>query len=265
MFKKKPFVKGSKNVLNSWIAYDWANSVYLLVIVSTVFPLYYGSLFDETADYVHILGFVIKNTALISFVTAFSFLTLIVLSPILSGSADYLGNKKSFMRFFVYLGSAGCIGFYWFTKENMILGYLLYYLVNLCFWLSWSFYNSFLADIAYPEQQDITSARGFSFGYIGSVVLLLFNLSIIMNPEMYGIDNTEGQGAITAMRFSFVTVGFWWFLFSQYSFYHLPSFDKKGVYNNKIMLNGYRELKTVWLNVKKETFDSEIPHCFFCV
>ena len=93
-------------------------------------------------------------------------------------------------------------------------------------WASLVFYNSYLPDVAFPEQQDRASARGFSMGYIGSVLLLLFNLSMVMMPDAYGIEGTAGEAAMQAMRYSFVSVGIWWLGFSQVSFYFLPKGNK---------------------------------------
>ena len=133
------------------------------------------------------------------------------------------------MQFFVYLGSISCVGLYWFDLDNLYLGLLFYFLAMIGLWASLVFYNSYLPDVAFPEQQDRASARGFSMGYIGSVLLLLFNLSMVMMPEAYAIEGTEGEAAMQAMRYSFVSVGIWWLGFSQVSFYFLP----KGNRNNE--------------------------------
>ncbi|MEZ4853396.1 MFS transporter [Flavobacterium sp.] len=235
--------KGNLKLRNAWAFYDWANSVYSLVISSAIFPLYYGFLFPKENPTVHFLGYDFKNTALISFVTAFAFLTVAILSPLLSGIADYVGNKKRFMQFFCYLGAFSCIGMYWFTPENIYFGILCFYLGLIGFWGSIVFYNSYLPDVAYPEQQDKLSAKGYSLGYGGSVLLLLACLFLIMTKE--------GTEALQAMRFSFVLTGIWWLLFSQYSFYYLPIGNKNsGKISKHILFNGFKEL----LKVQKELF-----------
>lgn len=217
--------KGSKKLINAWAFYDWANSVYSLVISSAIFPIYYAALFSEN-NIINFLGYEVKNTAMISFVTGAAFLVVAFISPLLSGIADFVGNKKNFMQFFVYLGSISCVGLYWFDLDNLYLGLMFYFLAMIGIWASLVFYNSYLPDVAYPEQQDRASARGFSMGYIGSVLLLLFNLSMVMMPEAYGIEGTAGEAAMQAMRYSFVSVGIWWLGFSQVSFYFLPKGNK---------------------------------------
>jgi UMF1 family MFS transporter len=244
--------KGDKKLLSAWVSYDWANSVYFLVISSTIFPLYYGYICgDET--HLTVFGFSIKNTALISYVTALAFMFIAMWSPILSGIADYMGNKKRFMQFYCYLGAAACVGLYWFDIDNIYWGLLFYFLALVGAWSSLVFYNSYLPDIAYPEQHNRISARGFAFGYVGSVLLLLVNLFMVLKPEWFGISGAGGNASLKAMRYSFVMVGVWWFSFSHIAFYHLPRGFKDKVYTKDIFFNGYRELKSVWKSLRDLT------------
>ena len=244
--------KGDKRLLSAWASYDWANSVYFLVISSAIFPLYYGYICaDET--YLEVFGMSVKNTALISYVTALAFMFIAIWSPILSGIADYMGNKKRFMQFYCYLGSAACVGLYWFEIDNLLWGLLFYFLALVGAWSSLVFYNSYLPDIAYPEQHNKISARGFALGYIGSVLLLLINLFMVLKPEWFNIHGESGAASLKAMRYSFVMVGIWWFGFSHIAFYHLPRGFKDKVYTKDIFFNGYRELTMVWKNLRNLT------------
>ncbi len=232
------FEKGNSKLLNAWAFYDWANSVYSLVISSSIFPLYFGFLFTKENPNIELFGTSIKATSLVFFTTAFAFLTVAILSPILSGIADYLGNKKRFMQFFCYLGAASCIGLYWFTKENIVFGMCCFYFGLVGFWGSLVFYNSYLSDIAFTKQHDKLSAKGFSLGYIGSVILLVICLYLI-------IGRTDEE-AIQAMKLSFVFTGIWWIVFSQYTFHYLPKGNKnKHQLTFSVVLNGYDELKKV--------------------
>jgi UMF1 family MFS transporter len=239
--------KGSKKLLNAWAFYDWANSVYPLTISSAIFPIFYEALFTDRNHYIHVFGTEIKNSALISFVTAAAFLVVAIISPFLSGIADYVGNKKNFLRFFCYLGACSCIGLNWFSLENIYPGLLFYFFGLIGFWGSLVFYNSYLPDIAFAEQQDKISAKGYSMGYLGSTLLLIVNLAMVMKPKLFGISGTDGQAAMKAMQYSFVTVGIWWIVFSQYTYYYLP----KGNHNSQkvtkaILFNGFKELRKVW-------------------
>ena len=256
--------KGSKKLLNAWAFYDWANSVYSLVIASSVFPLYYQALFSSAGiEYITIFGGTIRSTPLITYTTAIAFIFISLLIPILSGIADFVGNKKVFMKFFCYLGAFSCMGLYFFNLENILTSLLFYFLALIGFWCSWIFYNSYLPDVAYPEQQDKLSAKGFSLGYIGSVLLLLFNLAMIMFPESFGLGD-DGASKMKAMQISFISVGVWWLVFSQYTFYYLP---KGNITNNKvtwhILFDGYRELKSVYRSLSENEVLKSYLYAFF--
>jgi UMF1 family MFS transporter len=233
--------KGSKQLLNAWAFYDWANSVYPLVISSAVFPIFYESLFANRSHYISVFGIYFKNSALISFSTAFAFLIVAFISPLLSGISDYVGNKKSFMQFFCYLGAFSCMGLYWFDLDTIYIGLLFYILGLIGFWGSLVFYNSYLPDIAFPEQQDKISAKGYSLGYFGSVILLIVSLAMIMG------ENDENK--IDQMRYSFIMVGVWWIVFSQYSYYFLPKGNTNSGHKvtKAVVFNGFKELKKVWV------------------
>lgn len=262
ILNKNPLKKGSKKLINAWAFYDWANSVYSLVISSAIFPIYYGLIFSEI-NFISFFGYQIKNTAVISFITAFAFIVVAFMSPILSGIADYIGNKKRFMKIFVYIGSISCLGLYWFELQTIYLGLFFYFFALIGLWASLVFYNSYLPDIAYPDQQDIASARGFSYGYIGSVILLLINLMIIMNPNSFGIVGSSSEASMTAMKYSFVSVGIWWALFSQYSFYFLPKSNRDVKVTKDIFWNGYKELKLVYKELKNQTKLKRFLPAFF--
>ena len=237
--------KGDKKLLNAWAFYDWANSVYTLVIVSSIFPLFYAGLFsDENLD-IEVFGTKLSNTALISFITAFAFFIVAIISPILSGMADYIGNKKRFLQLFCLIGSFSCIGLYWFDLKHIYIGLLFYFFGLIGYWGSLVFYNSYLPDVAFKEQQDNLSAKGYSMGYIGSVTLLVICLFIVIGKE--------GQEAVDAMRLSFALTGIWWLVFSQYTFYYLPKGNKsEQKVTSKILFNGFREL----VKVKNQLFQN---------
>ena len=239
--KKTDHPKGSKKLIGAWALYDWANSVYSLVISSAIFPIYYSQYVFSQTNSVEILNLDINKDTLISSVSAVSFLLIAFLSPLLSGIADFIGNKKIFMKFFVYMGSLSCIGLYWFELETIEISLLFYTLGLIGFWGSLVYYNSYLTDITYPNQTNKVSAKGYTMGYVGSVILLLINLIMINFYETFGFESE-----IAAMKSSFAIVGIWWLSFSQYSFYHLPTGNKGVKVPKNIIWNGFRELKGVY-------------------
>lgn len=255
----KKFEKGNAKLLNAWAFYDWANSVYPLVISSSIFPLYYGMLFRarEINSY-SFFGLEMNSESIISYCTAIGFLVIALLSPLLSGIADYLGTKKFFMKLFCGIGSLSCMLLYFFSLDYFGLSLLIYTLGLIGFWGSLVFYNSYLPDIAYENQQDQVSAKGYALGYIGSVVLLILNLALIMNAEKLGF-----EGGMQAMRFSFILVGIWWLAFSQITFRRLPDFKNDKKLAKGIVFKGFRELKKVVEVLKEQTVLKRYLVAFF--
>ena len=162
------------------------------------------------------------------------------------------------MKFFCYMGAISCIGLFWFNIEFLWFGLLCYFLALIGFWSSLVFYNSYLPDIAFPEQQDKISAKGYSLGYIGSVVLLLICLAMILSYETFGFENES-----MPTRLSFVLTGIWWVVFSQYSFYHLPKGQKKEKFTHNVLFNGFKELKKIWYKVKHNLPQKRFLIAFF--
>ena len=236
----------SKRVINGWAMYDWANSVFNLVITSTIFPAYYESMTGDgndltDQDTVVFLGREFINTSLYNYTMAIAFLIVAIMSPLLSSIADYRGNKKSFLRFFMTMGSIACSAMFFYGENNLGFGLLCLIFACIGFWSSIVFYNSFLPEIAAPEDRDRVSAKGFAFGYVGSVLLQLVCFVFVMMNDKLGI--TKGF----ASQLSFLLVGIWWFSFASLSLQRLPDSIPAGTGNqNSILTNGYKELRKVW-------------------
>jgi len=233
--------------VRAWYMYDWANSVYSLVITTAIFPIYYKAITTNNGnDMVQFLGFNIQNSVLYTYALSFSFLIVALILPLLSGAADYTGNKKSFMKFFVWLGSFSCMGLYFFYSVNMLeWGILCSILASIGYSSSLVFYDAFLPEIVSEDRYDVTSARGFSMGYYGSVLLMIIcSVLIMFHGEFWFSDGPAGEGEAT--RFSFLLVGVWWIGFSMIPFAILPDnpYNRKPVGN--MFTNGYKEIRKVW-------------------
>jgi len=232
----------SKKVITGWAMYDWANSVYNLVITTTFFPAYYAAItgLKNFPNGITFLGLHFVNTELKDYVLAFGFLVIAILSPILSSMADYKGNKKNFMRFFCYMGAVSCSLMYFFDKDHVTLGLLCFMFAGIGFYGSQVFYNSYLPQIAAEADQDRVSAKGYTYGYIGSVLMQMigFGLVIVMpnNP--------------LPLKITFLLVGIWWVGFAQITFNTLPSNSAKRKEKRNIFTNGFKELKIVWNQLK---------------
>ena len=254
----------SKKVINGWAMYDWANSVYNLVITSTIFPAYYESITAERSEngvsYVHFLGRDFVNTSLYNFTIAFALLIVALILPLLTSIADYKGNKKQFMAFFFTVGSIACASLFLFKDGNTLwIGIFCMIIACICYWSSNVFSNSFLPEIAAPEDRDRISARGFAFGYVGSVILQLICFVFVMKNDLFGI--TKGDGS----RISFLLVGLWWVGFGYFSLARLPKPLAAGnaASPNGILTSGYKELIKVWQQLKEMPVIKRFLGAFF--
>lgn len=239
--------KNSKKLINAWSSYDWANSVYNLIVTTAIFPKYYESVTEAAfgGEIVPFFGIKISSSVLFTYAISFSFLVIVITSPILSGIADYIGGKRRFMQFFTYLGAASCMGLYFFDGPNIEYGIMCSVLASVGYAGSLVFYNGFLPEIATPDRMDSVSARGFTFGYIGSVILLIINLLFIIFPDTFGFD-----GVNTATKFGFLLVGLWWLGFAQIAFYHLKDQPTGNKMSSQVLGRGIKELRKVFVQVK---------------
>ncbi|SDD88798.1 MFS transporter, UMF1 family [Dyadobacter soli] len=252
--------KNIPSIINAWCMYDWANSVHALVIVSSIFPVYFSAtaLSASGTPDVNFFGTQIKSSVLFSYTVSVSFLITALLVPICTAIADFTGKKKRFMQFFCYTGAVSCMLLYFFTKETLISGVFLFGLSLIGWSGSIVFYDSYLPEIATEDRFDKYSARGFSLGYLGSVLLLLFNLSMILAPQFYGIT----QKSLPA-RISFFTVGLWWILFAQIPFYYLPSGNADKEKSGNWIFHGFRELRKVYGRLREQPYLAKFLSAFF--
>lgn len=253
----------SKKVVNGWAMYDWANSVYNLVITSTIFPAYYEAVTGDgnentLIDKIKIGEYEFSNTALYNYILAFAFVIVAIMSPILSSIADYRGNKKQFLRFFCTMGSLSCASLYFFDSDHIIGGLVSVIIACIGFWSSLVFYNSYLPEIAAPGDRDRISAKGFMMGYIGSVLLQIICFVFVLKPELFGI--TVGK----ASQISFLLVGVWWVSFGWLAISRLPaSKEVKGAHSKNLFTQGYKELHKVWLELKTQPLLKQFLFSFF--
>jgi len=256
----------SKKVINGWAMYDWANSAYNLVITSTIFPAYYDAITTtKTASNiishkVFFLGTEFESAALYNYAIAFAYLIIALISPILSSIADYKGNKKMFMQFFCYLGGIACCTLFKFDSSTLSLGIICCILAAIGYCGSLVFYNSYLPEIAVEADQDKVSAKGFAYGYIGSVLLQIICFVFVLKPNWFGIKSES-----FAPRLSFLLVGLWWIGFSQITFATLPKSTINTQKNpNNILTNGFLELKKVWNQATQLPVLKRFLLAFFC-
>ncbi|MEI6060805.1 MAG: MFS transporter, partial [Bacteroidota bacterium] len=238
----------STKVINAWCSYDIANSAYILSVNTVLYPIFYQQVTRKAfgSEMVTLMGLNIKNTVMYEYAIALGYFIVILLTLALSGIADLGGYRKRFMQFFTMLGSFACMGLFFFTGENIGLGLLLPMLAVLGFAGSLVYYNSFLPIIATPDHHDRISARGFSFGYAGSMILLIFNIFSLQKYQLFGF-----SGSLEAIRFSFIEVGIWWLAVSQVAFYYLREERKVVHWDVSLFTRGFHEVFNVFGYIRK--------------
>ena len=247
----------NKKIINAWAFYDWANSVYPLVITTAVFPIYYAALTStktdtgEVFDTVLFFGFSFKNTELMSYVISFSYVIVAFISPLLSGVADYAGNKKVFLKLFCYIGAIACASLYFFDADYLEWSMISVVLASVGYWASIVFYNSYLPEIAAPKYHDQISAKGYSLGYFGSALLLIICLGIIL-----GVGDAYTP-------YCFLLVGLWWIGFSQITYARLPDGTRISKFEKSYLTKGFKELQKVWKELKNNTLLKSYLLAFF--
>lgn len=245
----------NKKVINAWALFDWANSAYALVITTAIFPAYFIGVTDPI---IHFGGFQTTNSSLYAYSISLSYIIIALASPALSGIADSSGRKKLFLKFFTSVGASACILLFFFKgMQELYLGSSMFILATIGFSGGLVFYNSYLPEIATEDQYDKVSAKGFAYGYIGSVLLLLINLTVILKPDLFGISDKS-----LPPRIAFVMVGMWWIGFSQITFKYLPR-DKKHPTQKGFISKGFKEISKVWGELESQPNIKRFLMAFF--
>lgn len=254
-------MKNNPKILTAWTMYDWANSVHSLTITSAIFPIYFpiaAVMMPSKSTKLDFLGFQVENAVVYSYAVSVGFLLLAFSVPLVSAISDYTGKKKVFMKLYCYLGAISCMILYFFREGNYYLGTFAFLFSIVGWGGSIVFYNAYIPEIATEDQYDSLSARGFTMGYLGSVILLLQNLTMVLKPEWYG-EITNGE----ASRISFLTVGIWWIVFAQIPFTLLPETQKVQKKAGNWVFNGFKELKKVFGELQKLNITKKFLSAFF--
>ncbi|WP_153797213.1 MFS transporter [Foetidibacter luteolus] len=247
-----------KRVINGWAMYDWANSVYNLVITTTFFPIYFTASTKDAfgGDNIPFLGRTFVNSSLYDYTLSVAYLLVALSYPILTSIADTRGNKKSFMQFFCYFGAVGCSLIYFFEGPNLWMGILSFMMAAMGYVGSLVFYNAYLPEIAAPEDRDRVSAKGYSYGYIGSVLMQVIGFALVVI--------FADHPTISGPRITFLLVGIWWIGFAQITFARLPKTTKVEKAKGNVLTDGFKEVKKVYNEVKKMPVLKRFLRGFFC-
>jgi UMF1 family MFS transporter len=206
-----PVTEYSVREQRGWYLYDWANSAFVTTGVALFLGPYLTALAKAAADangLVHPLGIPVDARSYWSYLVSLSVILQVLVLPIVGAGADYGHRKKQYLAVTAYAGAAAATAMFWLQGSAYLWGGALFIFANVSFGASVVVYNSFLPEIAPPEQRDAVSSRGWGVGYIGGGVLLALNLLLFLNAKKVGI--TEGM----AVRISLSSSGVWWAVFT---------------------------------------------------
>lgn len=253
--------KNDKKTIWAWSMFDWANQSYNMVITSTIFPAYYVAITanKKNGDMVSFFGHKYVNTVLSNYILGFSYLIIAAILPILTSIADYRGHKKLYMQLFTWLGSLACAGLFFFKMDTFEFSMICFGLASIGYCGGFVFYNSYLPQIATVDQQDAVSAKGFIYGFAGSIVVQIVCFVFVLSPQTFGITDDS-----FAARLSFLIVGIWWIGFSLIPFYLLPKgVPNAGSHEYNVLTGGFKELAKVWRKVKEMPLLKRFLPAFF--
>lgn len=190
--------------------YDLANSAFITVVITAVFPGYYAKVAAATLP---------AQTAEFRFLvaTTLSLIVIAVLAPILGVMADFAPVKKRMIRFFVAISVLAVGGMFFIERGHWWLALLLFVVSNFGANGSFVFYDALLPHIANEEEMDRVSTAGYALGYIGGGLLLALNLAWIQKPEWFGLPhgpNLTPEQQTLPVRLAFLSVAIWWAIFS---------------------------------------------------
>ncbi|RCW56537.1 MFS transporter [Halanaerobium sp. ST460_2HS_T2] len=230
-----------KKTVYAWAMYDWANSAFATVILATVLPIFY----KDVAG-INLPGNL--ATSYWGYTQTIAMIIIAIISPILGAAADYSDSKKTFLKFFVFLGITGTSLLFFVNEGNYLLASFFFIIANIGFSGGNVFYDGFLTDISDADSIDYISSLGYAAGYLGGGLLLALNLLMISKPALFGISTVT-----LATQISFITVAVWWFIFSLPAFKYLPAPEKRV---EKIPLAKYTKmafgrLKSTFVHIRK--------------
>jgi len=254
--------KNNKKTIWAWCMFDWANQSYNMVITSTIFPAYYVAVTSnaKNGNTVTFFGHRYVNTVLSTYILGLSYLIVVAILPILTSIADYKGNKKSYLQAFTWLGSLACAGLFFFKPDSPLeIPMICFGVASIGYCGGFVFYNSYLPQIASTDQQDAVSAKGFIYGFVGSIVVQVLCFVVVLSPKTFGITSDD-----LPARISFLIVFFWWIGFAIIPFILLPKGQPNaGSHKYNVFTGGFKELAKVFGKIKKMPLLKRFLSAFF--
>ena len=252
-----------KSVRRSWYLYDWANSAFSTTVISLFIGPYLTSIAESSADasgMISLWGLEMRPGSLYPYAISFSVFMQVFLLPIVGGIADRIKSRNGLLAVFAYIGSISTICLYFVKDGRYALGAFLLIVANISFGAALVVANSYIPDLASPDQRDAVSSRGWASGYAGGGLLLILNIILYAGYETFGVTQAE------AVRISMMSAGIWWALFTIVTVRGLRSLNRPvGAVGSEALTVGFKELKSTLKDVRKypETLKFLIAYLFY--
>ncbi|MFJ3305450.1 MFS transporter [Streptomyces sp. NPDC086549] len=194
-----------------WYFYDWACSVYSTSVLTVFLGPYLTSVAESAADadgFVHPLGIPVRAGSFFAYTVSLSVILAVVVMPLVGSAADRSGRKKPLLAAAAYTGAAATTGMFFLDGDRYLLGGALLIVANAAQSVGMMLYNSYLPQIAPPEERDAISSRGWAFGYAAGSLVLVANLVLYSAHDAFGLSETA------AVRVCLASAGLWWGAFT---------------------------------------------------
>jgi UMF1 family MFS transporter len=231
-----------------WYTYDWANSAFITTVVTVFLGPYLTAIANRAAGCpadsedacrvpIRLLFVEILPGQLFPYMVSLSVFLFVVALPLVGAIADRSQHKRELLAFFAYVGAAATIGMLFLVDDRYLLGSVLFLIANTAFGASVVVSNSFLPQLAGPDDRDRVSSIGWAVGYLGGGLLLALNLVALLMHERLGL--SEGD----AVRYSIVSAGIWWAAFTTVPLLRLRNRPPlAGVARGSVLTDGFRQL-----------------------
>ncbi|MEU5290513.1 MFS transporter [Streptomyces umbrinus] len=230
-----------------WYVYDWACSVYSTSVLTVFLGPYLTSVAKAAADadgFVHPLGIPLRAGSFFAYCVSASVILSIFVMPLAGAAADRTGRKKPLLAVAAYLGAAATAGMFFLDGDRYLLGGLLLIVANASLAVSMVLYNSYLPQIAPPEERDAVSSRGWAFGYAAGSLVLVANLILYTAHDTFGVSET------TAVRICLASAGIWWGAFTLVPLKRLR--DRRRTSSSGTSTHGWRQLAATVRDLRRQ-------------
>ncbi len=187
--------------IKAWISYDLGNSAFATTVLAAFFPIFYNQYWSSNIDST-------LSAQYLSWTLVISNLTLLFTAPLIGAITDISKSTKKLFISMVMISIIGTGLLYTLDAGLWLYALIFFGIANYFFSASNVIYDKILVQIASPGLFSKISGYGYAWGYFGGGFLFLINASMSLYPELFGLSSQA-----EAIRWSFITVSVWWFIF----------------------------------------------------